>query len=61
MFEIPHATIFVEFPPSNSGSFLLDGTTVLQSRNSKFESDPSYLTTGVFLVILYFVQIYYQG
>ena len=29
MFEIPHATNFVECPPSNGGEFLLSGTTVV--------------------------------
>ena len=31
MFEIPHATIFVECPPFNGGALLLTGTTVVVS------------------------------
>ena len=32
MFEIPHATFFVECPPSNGGLLLLAGTTVVGYR-----------------------------
>ena len=31
MFESPHATIFVECPPSNGGALLLAGTAVVVS------------------------------
>ena len=33
MFDSPHATIFVEFPPYNGGALLLAGTTVVGSRD----------------------------
>ena len=32
MFESPHATNFVDFPPSNGGALMLSGTTVVESR-----------------------------
>ena len=36
MFESPQITFFVEFPPSNSGSFLLAGTTVAGGSSTKY-------------------------
>ena len=31
MFEIPHVTNFLEYPPCNGGAFLLVGTKVVES------------------------------